>query len=102
MIRAFISPPEGARLGERLKAHLLTHPVGREIFKDAEYIEGDVKAYSALPYYSDELPGRAGRSLETQPHFWIHFTARDLIIVRGPSLLPWTASYEKVGEEPAI
>ncbi len=51
------TPPEGARLGDRLKAHLLTHPVGREIFMDAEYIEGDVKAYSMLPYYAERIAG---------------------------------------------
>jgi len=51
------TPPAGATLGERLKAHLLTHPVGREIFGEAEYIEGDVKAYSNLPYFVDAIAG---------------------------------------------
>jgi len=51
------TPPEGARLGDRLKAHLLTHPVGRELFADAEPIEHDVKAYSKLPYFSTEIAG---------------------------------------------
>jgi flavin-dependent dehydrogenase len=32
------SPPKAACLGERLRMHLLKHPVGREIFKDAEFI----------------------------------------------------------------
>jgi flavin-dependent dehydrogenase len=41
---------EGPSLGERLKAHLLSHPVGAEIFAGAEIIEGDVHAFSALPY----------------------------------------------------
>lgn len=50
-------PPQGATLGERLKAHLITHPVGREIFEHAEPVEGDVKAYSHLPYYSTEIAG---------------------------------------------
>jgi flavin-dependent dehydrogenase len=50
-------PPQGATLGERLKAHLMTHPVGREIFENATPIEGDVKAYSNLPYYSTEIAG---------------------------------------------
>jgi len=54
--RLFTLPP-GATLGERLKAHLLTHPVGREIFGEAEPIEGDVKAYSNLPYYSETIAG---------------------------------------------
>ncbi len=49
--------PEGERLGERLLAHLRSHPVGREIFAEAEPIEGDVKAYSKLPYFSTEIAG---------------------------------------------
>lgn len=51
------TPPPGEKLGDRLKAHLLSHPVGREIFGDAEYIEGDVKAYSSLPYFSEKIGG---------------------------------------------
>jgi flavin-dependent dehydrogenase len=51
------TPPAGERLGERLLAHLRSHPVGREIFADAEPIEGDVKAYSKLPYFSTEIAG---------------------------------------------
>ena len=54
--RLFTLPP-GPNLGARLKAHLLTHPVGREIFGEAEPIEGDVKAYSNLPYYSEKIAG---------------------------------------------
>lgn len=54
--RLFTLPP-GANLGERLKAHLLTNPVGREIFGESEPIEGDVKAYSNLPYYSETIAG---------------------------------------------
>lgn len=48
---------EGANLSERLRAHLLTHPVGREIFADAQVIEGDVHAFSHLPYYSAQVCG---------------------------------------------
>jgi flavin-dependent dehydrogenase len=51
------TPPQGATLGERLKTHLMTHPVGREIFENATPIEGDVKAYSKLPYFSTEIAG---------------------------------------------
>ena len=48
---------DGAHLGERLHRHILTHPVGREIFADAKFIENDVRAYSAMPYYSEEVCG---------------------------------------------
>ncbi|MGH8046450.1 MAG: NAD(P)/FAD-dependent oxidoreductase [Chthoniobacterales bacterium] len=51
------TPPQGESLGARLKAHLMTHPVGREIFADAMPVEGDVKAYSNLPYFSTEIAG---------------------------------------------
>ena len=47
--------PEGANLSERLRAHLLAHPIGREIFADAEAIEHDVHAFSALPYVSTKV-----------------------------------------------
>ena len=48
---------EGANLGERLRAHLLSHPVGAEIFGEAKIIEHDVHAYSALPYSSGKVCG---------------------------------------------
>jgi flavin-dependent dehydrogenase len=47
--------PEGANLGQRLHAHILGNPVGREIFGAAKLIEGDVHALSMLPYYSEKV-----------------------------------------------
>ncbi len=49
--------PDGANLGERLRAHILQHPVGREIFGEAKVVEGDVHAFSALPYHSEQVCG---------------------------------------------
>lgn len=49
--------PNGATLSERLRNHLLGHPVGREIFANAEVIAGDVHAFSKLPYSSDQVCG---------------------------------------------
>ena len=49
--------PNGGSIAERLRAHILTNPVGREIFRDAHVIEGDVHAFSALPYYSEKVCG---------------------------------------------
>ena len=54
--RLFTLPP-GENLGARLIAHLLSHPVGRELFAGAEVIPGDVKAYSPLPYFTKEVAG---------------------------------------------
>jgi flavin-dependent dehydrogenase len=47
--------PEGASLGERLQAHILSNPIGREIFSEAKIIENDVHAFSALPYDSEKV-----------------------------------------------
>jgi flavin-dependent dehydrogenase len=49
--------PEGPTLGQRLHAHILNNPVGREIFGGAKVIEGDVHALSMLPYYSEKVCG---------------------------------------------
>src|SRR4051812_4501722 len=48
---------EGANITERLRSHLLSHPVGREIFANARAIEGDVHAFSGLPYYAEQVSG---------------------------------------------
>src|SRR5438046_5130274 len=47
--------PEGPSLGQRLHAHILSNPVGREIFSQARVIEGDVHALSMLPYHSEKV-----------------------------------------------
>lgn len=49
--------PEGRNLSERLMAHLRSHPVGEEIFGESEAIEGDARAYSHLPQYSEKVAG---------------------------------------------
>lgn len=54
--RLFSLPP-GPSPAARLKAHILTHPVGREFFSEAEPIEGDVKALAQLPYQSTQIAG---------------------------------------------
>jgi flavin-dependent dehydrogenase len=49
--------PEGPTLGERLHTHILSNPIGREIFGAARVIEGDVRALSMLPYHSEKVCG---------------------------------------------
>ena len=49
--------PEGSSLAERLQTHMLQHPVGREIFANAKAIDGDVHAFSNLPYSADKACG---------------------------------------------
>lgn len=51
------TPPDGVVASERLKSHLLTHPVGRWMFGEAEAVEKDFHQYSRLPYYNDEVTG---------------------------------------------
>ncbi len=80
------SPPDGARLGDRLKAHLLRHPVGREIFADAEYIEGDVKAYSTLPYYAERIAGPCWQIVGDAASFM------DPLYSQGLDYCSWTVS----------
>lgn len=54
--RIFQLPP-GGNLGDRLKDHLVTHPLGKKVLSDAQYIENDVHAYSNLAYYSQQSIG---------------------------------------------
>ena len=54
--RIFQLPP-GPSLAQRLHDHLLSHPIGRAIFGEASAIEGDVHAFSALPYSSEKVCG---------------------------------------------
>jgi flavin-dependent dehydrogenase len=51
------SLPEGPDLGTRLHQHILTHPVGREIFREAKVVEHDTRAFSNLPYYATKVCG---------------------------------------------
>lgn len=89
------TPPEGARLGERLHAHLLTHPVGREIFGGAEYIEGDVKAYSNLPYFAEKIAGPGWQLVGDAAGF------QDPLYSQGLDYCSWTvaAAVERIVKE---
>jgi flavin-dependent dehydrogenase len=49
--------PAGPTLADRLKAHLLLHPLGRRLFADAQHVENDVRAYSQLSFYSEQTMG---------------------------------------------
>lgn len=80
------TPPEGGKLGDRLKAHLLQNPVGREIFGEAEVIEGDVKAYSALPYYVDKIAGPGWQIVGDAAGFM------DPLYSQGLDYCAWTVS----------
>jgi flavin-dependent dehydrogenase len=49
--------PEGPSVAERLSTHLLSHKGGREIFRNARVIDGDVHAFSAVPYHAEKVCG---------------------------------------------
>lgn len=51
------TPPSDGSMSERLKEHLLKHPVGKVMFKDAVAVENDNRYYKGLPYYSEEIAG---------------------------------------------
>ncbi|MEP4078817.1 NAD(P)/FAD-dependent oxidoreductase [Haloferula sp.] len=51
------TPPSDGQVGQRLKEHLLSHPIGKLMFEDAEPIENDARSYKYLPYYSSEVCG---------------------------------------------
>ncbi len=51
------TPPRGDSLAGRLQEHFRSHPVGRELLGDARLVGNDVRAYSALPYFSEEIAG---------------------------------------------
>lgn len=86
-------PAGPAPLGRRLKEFLCAHPTGRELFGDAEPVEGDVKWRANLSYSSDVfaadgvvLVGDAAAFLDPlySPGMdWLSFTttrATDLIL----------------------
>lgn len=50
-------PSEGGKVGDRLKAFLMKHPVAREILEDAEYEGEDVHLRRNLAYYSTKFAG---------------------------------------------
>lgn len=54
--RVFQPPKEGT-IPERLLAHAKQHPVGRFLFENATAVENDSRAYSHLPYYSEQVAG---------------------------------------------
>ncbi len=55
--RTAFTLPEGPSLLERLRSHILQHPIGRLMFADAEPIEDDTFYYKGLPYYTEQMAG---------------------------------------------
>lgn len=51
------TPPNSGTASERLKEHLLKHPVGKVMFENAVPVENDNCSYKGLSYWSDEVVG---------------------------------------------
>ncbi|WP_411827552.1 NAD(P)/FAD-dependent oxidoreductase [Luteolibacter sp. AS25] len=51
------TPPSDGTMAERLKEHMLKHPVGKVMFEDAVAVENDNSYYKGLAYYSEEVAG---------------------------------------------
>src|SRR5881392_3053738 len=78
-------PQDGGKLGERLKAFLMQHPVAREILVGAQFNEEDVHWRKNLAYYSTTFAGNGfvlvGDAAAFMDPFyspgmdWISFTA---------------------------
>ena len=59
-----MSRRNGSHLGERIKAFLMQHPVGREMLADAEFDENDVHWRKNLAYYRTLAKGGQVNSLQ--------------------------------------
>lgn len=94
---------DGGRLGERLKAFLMHHPVARELLAQATYDEADVHWRRHLAYYSTTFSGDGFALVGDAAAFmdpfyspgmdWISFTAShavDLVTAqrRGEAMEP--------------
>jgi len=54
--RHFTPPSEGP-VGDRIKQHITSTPIGKLMFENAEPIENDARIFKHLPYYSTETTG---------------------------------------------
>lgn len=84
------TPPSEGPIGERVKQHMLTHPVGRLMFKDAVPVENDARIYKHLPYYSTEVCGDGWLAIGDAAGFMdplyshgLDFCAHGIYIARG-------------------
>lgn len=57
------TPPTDGKMADRVKEHLLKHPVGKVMFEDAEAVENDNCYYKGLAYWSDEVVGKGWTSV---------------------------------------
>lgn len=55
--RKVFTLPDGGSLLERLRAHILQHPVGKLMFEDADPVEDDTFYYKGLPYHTEQMAG---------------------------------------------
>ncbi len=51
------TPPKEGSMAERVKAHVMTHPIGRLLLENAEGVEKDNNYYKGFAYYSEKVCG---------------------------------------------
>jgi flavin-dependent dehydrogenase len=96
--------PRDGKLGDRLRAFLSQHPVGREMIEHATYDESDVHWRKNLPYFSTTFAGDGfvlvGDAAAFMDPFyspgmdWISFT-----VMRAVSLVTMERRGEEIGME---
>ncbi|GAA5128932.1 NAD(P)/FAD-dependent oxidoreductase [Luteolibacter yonseiensis] len=107
-------PKDGGSIGERVKAFLMEHPVGREMIQDATYHEDDQLWRKNLAYYSTTFAGDGfvlvGDAAAFMDPFyspgmdWISFTTSSAanLITQQRKGLNTPATYEKYNRDFAI
>ncbi|MFK7909684.1 MAG: NAD(P)/FAD-dependent oxidoreductase [Akkermansiaceae bacterium] len=51
------TPPKDGSMADRVKAHVVKHPVGKIMFENAVAVENDNRYYKGLSYYSEKVAG---------------------------------------------
>lgn len=102
--------PEGGGLGDRLKAFLSQHPVGKELLENATAVDGDVHWRKNLAYYSTTFAGDGFTLVGDAAAFmdplyspgmdWISYTASsaaELILAqrRGEEIAPLVEAHNR-------
>src|SRR5438477_12487501 len=79
--------PAGATLAQRLHHHLISHQGGHAIFGQAQAIEGDIHAFTALPYWSEKVCGDGWSAVGDATRFIA------LLYSQGLALCSYTSYY---------
>lgn len=92
--RRFTPPKEGT-IAERILTHVRRHPLGREIFSQAQAVPEDAMAYSHLPYYAEAIAGPGWQLIGDASGFM------DPLYSAGLDYASWTisAALQRIAQE---